>query len=1815
MKIGKRFISTVLVLSMMTGMFSVNIMAANNPVDKNQIVHQGGTTVLEGTEESALVSLSKTIEKTDKENEFLVNLQVKTQHKVIEGGATSDEINVVLVLDHSTSMVSDGSTRLADTKVAAAAFAREFLKEGTANRKLGVVSYGNNFDSIALTDDLDTICKYIDSIEPEGSTNIQGALHEAGRVLGEKKNNGFVVLLTDGVPNISYDIKEEKYPNSMTLPAGIKPVKLHEAGTLFTRENIKTDRKYFSQGFYRYGSEDYALGIDFRATLFNYAKPLTGGSFVPALELMNGIPYVFERAQPKEDGFGLEYVVMTNPAHGTISEAMLLKDEGVTIYGIGMDLDGDTTEHKQFFKEMAQFTLYNSVSWDENGDYSKYYTEYTTGSGEDTAKKLIEAFGGILEDIVVPTEAKVVNDKLSSMIRYNGAVNPDQGDLTLGEHNTLNWHLGAAEVAGNDTDGYTYTTSYRITLENDKITKEAERQKVLISQVGETKLDYTITYPTDYADTQLAGKTVNKAGVLAEKDIPAVKGLTGEFHFTKVTSGDQAEPIKVEPTKGATFTVKNENGNTFTSVYSADGVVRFSNIPSGYTYEMKETIAPEGFMASDETWTVAVAYGQVEKQSSIEGGSTDTYVNRFDPKPEEKVVEKHWFDTSDNYKQKTVHFEVVGILDGTEVHFNTGKGTMTEQNVSDTDAAKWNTTVKVPTIDSETGKPYQYKVVETTVEGYTTTVEGFTIINVSNETVVYTATKEWLDAADQTDIQNRPAVTFRLMQQGNVGEPKEFDSKTLAKGEKTVTFEEAPVFDQAGNRYTYSVVEDGVTGYGPGKVTQEGNGFTVTNPINNSKVTINGTKTWIDNENQYDTRKPVTIELLLNGKVINAVTLDGVKDDKGEIEPWMYTFNTDEQGKELLTYTVVGDNYTRNEYSVQEVDAGTGYKTNVQGYNITNVLTGQVNVTVNKTWVDVAGTGGQTAKMTLKQNGQTVDIAGVQATVEVTDTHTWEGLPRYDEKGVAYAYTVEEALVEGYTNADKKTNTDANGNVTVAIKNVADKLEQDKVKVTGEVFWNNPTGKPDGDVTVKLYRFNEETQAKTEAGKEVNIANGDVTYDFQNLPKYETKTERVLIKDAVPPVYGEDENGQQIVVKEEEAAVYETRETLQEIIYTVEFSGVPANYKSVASGVDLDESENFKYDLVNTIFGTVTITVNKTWVDGANGGANRPNATVELWRTGGENALETKELGTQSTISFTADKYDDKGQYNTYYVKENAPGYSPDIKGKDWKPGEDYVFDITNTLEQAYGTFTVNKTWVDASNSNNTRPAEISVSLLQDGVVVDTITVTGSMDVNSWSAVFKNQGREDGQFPLYNEDRSKAYTYTVDEAAVIGYEKKIDGFTITNTLQTGSTSATVTKHWMMPEGIEGLPNVTFNLLQNGVKYKSYDMQPYEKQYTFNDLPKYDKDQKPYEYTFKEEYDEKIYTSEQNGATFTNRLVDPKDISVTVEKKWDITAADNNVTLPDSIFVQLYSGNDVVGEPVELKPDADGNWQYTFEKLPRYNGINYASYTVRELTWDKKDTIANGGSVTYGSRVFTVTYGEDKDESANFSYTITNSFDNNNSQSYAYRITRVYSRTVDGVLQNPVRVEGTVENGYYVSSWNPQTITLNPEIQELVSHNGKTYAFSGATVTIGGVDSDMEIVKGENTISVDQGNKTYEIVLSYGLSETTPSEPGDEGPTPPTDEEEPPKKPTDEDTDIDDPEVPLGPGVDIVDPDVPLGGLPPKKDDSDDVIIIDPDVPLGNLPNTGTTREKRIQLYAQAVLGLAAVIAAGAALKLKDKKDQ
>ena len=410
-------------------------------------------------------------------------------------------------------------------------------------------------------------------------------------------------------------------------------------------------------------------------------------------------------------------------------------------------------------------------------------------------------------------------------------------------------------------------------------------------------------------------------------------------------------------TEAASFDFLEDNAWTA----AADNIISVNADGSKRDFSLVIDNAPEGYTFS-------------EKKTSSEGRLTFTLIGKHehaeDPSPRQVKITLSgmviWDDCNDQDKIRPDHVTV--YLEGGGQTFN----------MTASQSAGWKYTfTDIPKYDDK-GTVIPYQVSAKAVDGYTTTTAGYNLVNThepkktsdssqekdstrnpdssngagtdgnsgqspdnttsvpdksgSANTININGRKVWDDQNDADRI--RPSsITIRLFADGS-----QVKSATVTSDTNWVyTFQGMPKYASDGKRIKYTIDEDSVSGY-----TKTVNGYTVINTHlpsgsgNNTgkdrttstggsqsgTININGTKTWVDNNNSGKLRPDyIVVHLYADGTEKRVTTVT-------EGNGWVYSFagmpKNNESGQEI-------------KYTIDEDDVK-GYKKTVTGYNIVNTL-------------------------------------------------------------------------------------------------------------------------------------------------------------------------------------------------------------------------------------------------------------------------------------------------------------------------------------------------------------------------------------------------------------------------------------------------------------------------------------------------------------------------------------------------------------------------------------------------------------------------------------------------------------------------------------------------------------------------------------------------------------------------------------------------------------------------------------------------------------------------------------------------------------
>ena len=377
------------------------------------------------------------------------------------------------------------------------------------------------------------------------------------------------------------------------------------------------------------------------------------------------------------------------------------------------------------------------------------------------------------------------------------------------------------------------------------------------------------------------------------------------------------------------------------------------------------------------------------------------------------------------------------------------------------------------------------------------------------------------------------------------------------------------------------------------------------------------------------------------------------------------------------------------------------------------------------------------------------------------------------------------------------------------------------IDIAGKKTWddaNNQDGKRPDKIKVILKKTVDGTT--TVAEKEVKAdTDGNWKYEFNNLPKHE--------------------NGKLIT-------------------YSIDEEDVPGYTKSKDG-----------YNLKNTRTPEkVSIAGVKSWDDGNNQDGKRPdkikvilNKTVD----GQTTKVTEKEVTKENNWSYEFNdlpKYEN-GKEITYSIDEEAvPGYEKSTDG----------YNLKNKYTPEKVSIAGKKIWDDKNNQDGKRPDKIKVILNKtvDGVKTK-VTEKEVTVLTNWRYEFNN-------LPKY--ENGKLITYSIDEEAVPGYEKIVDGYNLNNKYVPEKVAISGKKIWddnhnehgKRPDKIKVILNKTVNGRTTKVAEKEVTAEN-NWNYTFTDLPKYENG-KLIKYRI-DEVDVPGYKKSIKGYDLTNKYIPPK----------------------------------------------------------------------------------------------------------------------------------------------------------------------------------------------------------------------------------------------------------------------------------------------------------------------------------------------------
>ncbi len=861
-----------------------------------------------------------------------------------------------------------------------------------------------------------------------------------------------------------------------------------------------------------------------------------------------------------------------------------------------------------------------TVSVRDKGDGTLNVTQEVTGAGLIFTNKYVDGETTLsVTKVLSGREFKSGDEWTFKLTADEGAPMPAQTvvktDATSGNSQSLSF--GTIKYTLADV-GNTYTYTIQETGSAEGVTNDPNATRTVTITVNEGKdgkLDivreepkgeivFTNTYDAKGSLTLEASKTLKNKALEADAFNFVLKDENGETIQT--VANDANGNVTFRPLN---YTLEDVGLHTYTvsEVQKADAEVTYDTT----VYTVEVTVADTG----DGTLNVSKT---IKKGSDTPG--TMTFENIY-----KGVIEisgtKNWADENNQDGIRPTSITVNLFANGTKV---------ADQKVTPDANGNWSYVFRnLPQYD--VNGEITYTVTEDAVAGYETSVSGYNITNTHKPaTTDITGTKTWNDS-DNQDGKRPESITVNLLADGKITATK----TVTAADNWTYSFTDLPKYAN-GEEITYTVSEDTVADY-----TTTYDGSNITNSYTPGKTSATVTKIWNDAENQ-DGKRPesITVSLLADGKETGKTVTLSVENN------WKQTISDlpeKADGKAI--------EYTWTEETLPEGYELTDNSKNGTVTTLTNTYAPETtSITGTKTWDDADNQDGKRPEsivVNLLANGEIAASQTVKADEAGNWTYTFKDLPKY-ANGKEITYTVTEEAVEGY-----ETSVDG--------FNITNTYTTETTEVKGSKTWNdadNQDGKRPESITVRLLANGEEKDSQTVTADE----NGNWTYSFENLPKYEAG---------------------------------------KEIVYTVTEDAV-ADYTTEITG----------YDITNSYApGKTSVTVTKAWADNDDRGGHRPKEIKVQLKADGENSGEEIILNAENKWTYTWSELDEKraGKDIVYTVEEigKTAGYISTVTGNATEG-----FIITNTITS------VKISKVDITDQKELAGAHIQI-LGKDGNVVD----------------------------------------------------------------------------------------------------------------------------------------------------------------------------------------------------------------------------------------------------------------------------------------------------------------------------------------------------------------------------------------------------------------------------------------------------------------------------------------------------------------
>lgn len=1250
-------------------------------------------------------------------------------------------------------------------------------------------------------------------------------------------------------------------------------------------------------------------------------------------------------------------------------------------------------------RSMVDGNKVGSYTTDESGKievkglaFDKYYVLYETVAPEGYSKYTAPYYFILPNDNTAPD----VDESVVEIHRFNNHI----GTITIAD-DKVNNELGSLKIRKSSENATTPSNTTFVVESTDR-TESGEsvfRQEIKYSQFnesGEYELSnlpfgtYTVTELTDTAtikhkilSVKANGEESSRAEVTLNKEksdqtvsfvntYSSDESFHGSLSLKKKIIGNLPENVLNSLKDQLQFKITNTATSESQTVYLKDfeydsdshTFTKEIDFDKAGTYSVEEVNASiNGYTLSKEFSVNSVSAPGESDSVTVEIKNDVTtnveVTNTYSQQTTSISVEKNWDD--DNNRDAVRPNSVTVTL--------YANGKKTNKTLTLEDANKWKGIFENLEKYGSEGKEITYTVGENNAESYEepsiaydSEKKSFVI---TNKHIIATTSisgeKQWDDGDNQDGIRPRD-ITVNLYANG-----KFVTSTTVTADNKwQYEFKNLPV-NESGNKITYTVSEDKVpTGY-----ESEVKGTTIINKHTPETTSISGTKTWADNGNALGNRPgKITVRLF---KTVGDTTREIAHQEISASDDWKYSFTDlpkNEKGKPV-TYSVVEDPV--EDYSVKYSKSEDG-----KVIDITNAYTpGETSVTIRKQWDDDNNRDGyrpNTVTVQLMANGEAYGDPYVLGENGVWE-HTFDKLPvKINNKAVTY--TVKELEVDHYTSEISKED-----NVFV----INNKHTPETTEVAGNKTWSdsdNKFSKRPKSITVNLYKVTNGEEEFVSSQEVKPDLFGKWTYSFKGLLR--------------------KENGQDISYVVRETVVHDyTAEYKEkgEIVNTLDTTDVTISKVDITG---VNELEGAKLKITDNSTGKKV----EEWISETTPHViSLPSGTYVLTE---ENAPEnyvkadpitfTVENG-QVTSTTASAVHDHTVTMIDGYQSHEITIKKTDVAGKEIEGAELVIVDKDNTVIDRW------KSVKDKSHKVSVKPGTYTLNELiapKGYQIASSITFVVSEDGTATSpdniSVKDNILIMIDDYSAKNVDISKV---DVNGTEIEGAELQITG------KAEGEESPITPITWI--SGTDGQNE------DGTVKSHTVRLEPGE--YTLSETKAPEGKRIAGSIDFKVDKEGSVSVKNTDGEyvradTNTVTMVD-EDIeltSFTVKKEWNDDNNTAGLAHPDSIRVQLIQDGHNYGDPVDIAPDEEGNWAYTWESLPKTDSTGKVfKYSVKE------ENVAS-----YNSTI--------SQEEGSYTAKITNTFIDNGKE------VRISKENLGGKEIGGASLSVKNSNGEVISSW-------------------------------------------------------------------------------------------------------------------------------------------------------------------------------------